>query len=294
MVDPGPGRTEIPSPGRWPAGRAALIAGAVALVVAACSGGGSNGSAGPLTTVGATPSAPTASRSASAPASTGVGPTAPGISGRTAPPGGGGTVGAGYQPLFPFTDLGQADSWRRAYAAGGTQPWHLDPAATATAFTAHLGLTGVRRALTSTVTGREALVQVGFAVPGAGTRTGAAAVVHLIRFGTSTTAPWEVVGTNDTTFSLTAPGYGTTVRSPLTVGGRITGVDESIRVAVYGPVSTTPLGVSCCVAAGGTGSPWRARVTFAAPPGSVLTVLVTTGGHVAAVERFAVTGVRTS
>ncbi|MGF7235695.1 MAG: hypothetical protein ACQSGP_12170 [Frankia sp.] len=329
MIDTGAGRADIRAgrgdarPGRGDAGasrgrpgrstgsrrrrlgrptlRAAGATVALLLGLAACSGGGSGGSggaAGPPATPTSTPvtsTGPAASTSPSA-GTAGAGGTGTAAASRTAGPGAGpGTVvGAGYQPMFPFTDLSQADSWRRAYAAGGTQPWHLDPAATATAFTARLGLTGVRRALTSTVRGREAQVSVGFTVPNAGPRTATAAVLHLVRFGTSTTAPWEVVGTNDTAFSLTTPGYGATARSPLTVGGRITGVDESIRVAVYGPVSATPLGVACCVPAGGTGSPWRSRVTFNAPRGSVLIVLATTGGHVAAVERFAVTAVRTA
>ncbi len=43
---------------------------------------------------------------------------------------------------------------------------------------------------------------------------------------------------------------------------------------------------------GATGHPWSVPVSFTAPPGTVLTVAVSTGGHVAAVERFALTGVR--
>jgi hypothetical protein len=35
-----------------------------------------------------------------------------------------------------------------------------------------------------------------------------------------------------------------------------------------------------------------ATVTFLAPPGQVITIAAATGGHVAAVERFAVTGAR--
>jgi len=44
----------------------------------------------------------------------------------------------------------------------------------------------------------------------------------------------------------------------------------------------------------GTRSPWSASVTFRAEPGTVITIAASTGGHVAAVERFAVTGARTS
>ena len=37
-------------------------------------------------------------------------------------------------------------------------------------------------------------------------------------------------------------------------------------------------------------SPWSARVTFHVTPGAVITIVASTGGDVAAVERFAVTG----
>ena len=43
---------------------------------------------------------------------------------------------------------------------------------------------------------------------------------------------------------------------------------------------------------GGARSPWSASVTFLATPGQVITIAAATGGHVAAVERFAVTGAR--
>ncbi len=54
------------------------------------------------------------------------------------------------------------------------------------------------------------------------------------------------------------------------------------------------MGTYCCRAAGGTSSPWSASVTFHATPGEVITIAASTGGHVAAVERFAVTGAHAS
>lgn len=76
------------------------------------------------------------------------------------------------------------------------------------------------------------------------------------------------------------------------MGGTITGVDESIRVQVRSTGSARPLGESCCASAGGEDALWSATVTFQAAPGSTLTLVASTGGHVAEVERFAVTGVR--
>lgn len=76
------------------------------------------------------------------------------------------------------------------------------------------------------------------------------AVLHLVRFGSGTDTPWEVVGTQDTTLTLTTPAYGVTVRSSVTVGGLITGVDESLRVQIRqlglsAPIATTG-GVPAC------------------------------------------------
>ena len=78
--------------------------------------------------------------------------------------------------------------------------------------------------------------------------------------------------------------------SPVLAGGKITGVDESIRVTVRSLPAQGPAGTYCCRAAGGTCSPGSARVTFHVTPGAVITIAASTGGHVAAVERFAVTG----
>lgn len=204
----------------------------------------------------------------------------------------GSLVAGRYQPLWPFADERQARDWQESYRSGGHQPWHLDAERTALSFTqGFLGFTGVDRVVKRTVTGADARVSVGIRGEGGG-RPGIAAVIHLVRFGTGPDAPWEVVGTDDTTFSLTTPRYGALVSSPVTVGGRITGVDESVRVQVRAIGSTRPLGERCCVSAGGDDAPWSATVTFRADPGRTLTLVASTGGHVAEVERFAVTGVR--
>jgi hypothetical protein len=198
----------------------------------------------------------------------------------------------GYVPLFPFTSQAQADDWLAAYRGGGVQPWHADAPATALAFAGFLGFQDINQVTASNVTSTDARVSVGFLI--APSRPHTAAVVHLVRFGSSPDAPWEVVGTDDQpTFTITSPAYGATVRSALVAGGRITGVDESITVEVRSASSSAPLGRTCCQPAGGTHSPWAVAVPFrGAAAGQVLVVSATTGGHVAAVERFVVTGVR--
>jgi hypothetical protein len=197
-----------------------------------------------------------------------------------------------YQPLWPFRTQAEAAAWQQSYAGGGHEPWHLDPDQTALGFTdGYLGYTDIDRVVQHTIGAVEARVSVGYLT--SGTRTGTAAVIHLVRFGPGANAPWEVVGTDDSSkFTLTTPPYGATASSPLAVGGRITGVDESIHVQVRQPSSASPIGDACCLPAGGTDSPWQTSVTLAPASDPVLTISAATGGHLKAVERFTVTGVR--
>jgi hypothetical protein len=220
--------------------------------------------------------------------------TAPGQAPSTAPPPATTIPASGfsYQPLYPFRTLQEAAAWQASYRASGAQPWHLDPGQTTLSFTGFLGYSDVTTVLAVNNDSSGAHVTVGFPNPNGAPVT--SAVVHLRRFGTANDAPWEVVGTDDSPdFSLTKPVYGATVRSPLNVGGAIIGVDENIRVQVLQLSSHTPLGVACCTPAGSSGAPWAATVTFHGATDSVLILAASTGGHLAAVERFTVTGVRT-
>ena len=196
-----------------------------------------------------------------------------------------------HQPLWPFATTRDVMRWQAAHRSGGTQPWHLDAGATALAFVqGYLGFHELDRVTSTELSGPDAWIGVGQERPNGG--TGTAAVVHLARWGAGPDAPWEVAGTRDTTLTLDTPAYGALARSPLTVGGLITGVDENLRVQVRRPGSETPLGEACCLPAGGRGTRWSTTVRFAGAAGETMTVVVSTGGHVAAVERFAVTGVR--
>lgn len=200
-------------------------------------------------------------------------------------------VAGRYQPLWPFATAAEARAWQLGYRDGGHQPWHLDADETALAFTlSYLGFKNVNVAVGHVIDGIHARVSVGYRQD-EGDRPGVAAVIHLVRFGAGKDAPWEVVGTDDRTFSLTKPAYGSAITSPALVGGRITGVDESIRITVHQKWSESPIGRYCCLPAGGTNAPWSAKVSFHGTPGQVMTIVAATGGHVAEVERFAVTGV---
>jgi len=200
---------------------------------------------------------------------------------------------AGDQLLWPFANDSEAAAWQRGYREGGHQPWHLDAGETAQSFTqGYLGYTTIDQITTTTINGTDARVGVGYKLPDG--RMSTAAVIHLVKVGSGQDAPWEVVGTDDVaTLTLTTPGYGSTVTSPVTVGGRITGVDESLRVQVLRLSEPKAIGQAGGIPAGGQNTAWTATVSFSAPADSVLTIAVSTGGHINDVERFAITGVRT-
>jgi hypothetical protein len=197
----------------------------------------------------------------------------------------------GYQPLYPFASRVEAQAWQQSYRSGGHQPWHADAGATAIAFSrGWLGFNEIDT-VTSTRTSTDgAHIGVGYRNPNGRSRT--AAVLHLVRFGNDPDSPWEVVGSDDTTFSLEVPAYGSTVTSPLTVGGHITGVDENIRVAIRQLSSEVPLGQSASIPAGGNNQPWTTSVLFSRPSDTTLTIVASTGGHLQQVERFTIQGVR--
>ena len=201
------------------------------------------------------------------------------------------TAGLGsYLPLFPFTSTKDVQDWQHSYASAGNQPWHLDAGQTALAFAAWLGYAEVNKVVAVRTDGTGIHVSVGFHAEGQANQASPSAIVHMVRWGTGGDIPLEVVGTDDTTFSLTRPAYGTEVASPLGVGGVITGVDENIKVQVH--TSSSVVGTYCCLPAGGVKAPWSASVSYTASTGTVLTIAAQTGGHVAEVERFTVTGVR--
>ena len=199
-----------------------------------------------------------------------------------------------YQPLYPFRTVPEADAWVRQYTASSADAWHLDAGQTARRFTTDfLGFTEVDQIVATRTADDGAHVTVGYVSDEQQGRIGTAAVVHLARIGSGANAPWEVVGTDDTTLSLTTPAYGARASSPLAVGGRISGVDENLKISVRHVASAGALGTTCCIPAGGENTPWTASVTFSGATDATLTVVVSTGGHIKNVERFAVTGVRT-
>lgn len=232
------------------------------------------------TTVTATTSTATTSTAATSTASTtATTSTAPTASGYSFP----------YQPMWPFAGLEDADRWLREGRPAGNDPWHADPRATALKFTREfLAFTDLDRTTTMTEQPREAWVGVGQADPKGTDMT--VANLHLARLGPAADAPWVVVGSEDTELTLEKPSYGSPTQPVIEVGGTISGVDESLHVQAR--QASELLGEFCCVPAGGQKAPWSATLPIAARGPGVVTVVVSTGGHYAQIERFAVTALR--
>ncbi|MFL6162916.1 MAG: hypothetical protein ACJ74U_11895 [Jatrophihabitantaceae bacterium] len=189
---------------------------------------------------------------------------------------------SGYQPLWPLDENGHGQS------AG-------DPPSTALAFTRqYLGFTEITTVTSVRYDGQGAHIGVGYLNPNGQQST--SAVLHLMRFGTASGSTWEVVGSDDTDptikspLTLEQPNYGATVTSPMTVGGRITGVDENIVVTVRSQARGV-IGAAPGVPAGGVNTAWHRSVSFTGS--GVLTIVAYTGGHLLQVERFAIQGVHT-
>lgn len=199
----------------------------------------------------------------------------------------------GYQPLYPFATLADAQAWQGSHRRGGHQPWHLDAGQTALSFTrGYLGFTEIDRVMSSRFDADGAHIGVGDLLPENHPLT--AAVLHLVRFGNDPDSPWEVVGSDDTTFSLDTPAYGSVVTSPVSVGGHVSTVEPAIHVWVRQLSSEAPLGARCCIPAeAGLNMPWSATVAFTGATEHVLTIAASEGGMAQGVERFAVQGVRT-
>jgi hypothetical protein len=260
-----------------------LLATGGTVAVRAATGSGHKPSAPPAGPVGSGP-APTSAPPSTEPLPSTVAPT-PAGSGVASPTGTARPtptptgLPAGYLALWPLDETGQ----NRGGLPAGT-----DAAGTALAFTRqYLGFTEIDTVTSSRFDEQGAHIGVGYRDPAGQLRT--AAVLHLLQDGPAGGSRWEVVGSGDTTLTLEQPSYGSAVSSPMTVGGRITGVDENIRVTVRS-LTRGVVGSAPGLPAGGQSTPWHTGVSFTGT--GVLTIVAVTGGHLQAVERFAIQGVR--
>jgi hypothetical protein len=208
------------------------------------------------------PAPPTAGPSSPAPT--------PGSSGGPA------VVGRTAYTVWPFTSLAQAQAWQKS--GTGSEAWHLDPRQTALRFLRYLQAPEVDTAITNeaetTSVGAGRKVTLGRKMADGTLR--AVTVVHLVRLGTGSTAPYAVTrAAGAYTLKISSPGIAAPVRSPLTVTGTIDGVHQSIRVELRTPAGATPISAP----AAGPGSAttgWSTAVSFAARAGGVATLVART------------------
>lgn len=212
---------------------------------------------------------PPAPSTAPSPASTSPTP-APGRSGGPV------SVTSTAYTIWPFTSLAEAQAWQ---LAGGSQPWHLDPKQTALLFVngflqaPEVDVVMVSTAETTSVgVGRK--VTLGRKMADGKLRE--VTVVHLVRLGSGSTAPYAVTRAAGTyTLKISSPGIAAPVRSPLRVRGTIDGVHQSVRVELRAPSRTAPISAP----AAGPGSAttgWQTTVSFAAPASGVGTLVART------------------
>lgn len=262
-------------PVRWVA---PLLAAAAVLVV--------------VVTIAVVSGSPNASHKQQQPGGPSPSPSATTSAPTSAPPSGSTTVSPpprpeldGAEPLWPFASAAEAYQWESVDGPNGHSPWHADAKMTALSFaTGYLHFHDITEVTSSDIQGTQADIGVGYDLPSGDKHT--ASVVHLARYGDEN-APWEVVAASASDFSISEPASGVDVTSPMTVGGRITGVDDNITVAVRtldGQVDKI-----APVPAGGQGAPWTVTVPFSEQ--GVLTVVASTGGHLTQHERFVVVGV---
>ncbi|MGI8682265.1 MAG: hypothetical protein ACR2JO_09100 [Mycobacteriales bacterium] len=185
-------------------------------------------------------------------------------------------VGQAAYTIWPFTSLAQAQAWQRA---GGSQPWHLDPRQTALFFVnAYLQAPEVNVVMASTAettsvgVGRK--VTLGRTMADGKLRE--VTVVHLVRLGSGSTAPYAVTRSAGTyTLKISSPGIAAPVRSPLQVRGTIDGVHQSVRVELRMLARPAPISAP----ASGPGSAttgWQTTVSFTAPASGVGTLVART------------------
>src|SRR5262249_56133931 len=120
---------------------------------------------------------------------------------------------------------------------GGPTPWHPTTGVTGLAFTqGYLGFSRSGKVAALRISGGGAHVTVGFHRPDG--HVSAAAVIHMVKYGSGRNVPWEVVGTDDTTLTLDVPAYGGVATSPVRIGGEVTRGGE--RPPAPGPPPRPP------------------------------------------------------
>ena len=94
--------------------------------------------------------------------------------------------------VYPFSSLSEAESWQREANPGGHQPWHFDAGFIATSFAKALGVPQIGQVIKVGEDATGVHVALGFHNPNGVPVT--VWTVHLVRVGSGSGRPWEVVG----------------------------------------------------------------------------------------------------
>lgn len=146
-----------------------------------------------------------------------------------------GEAAAPATPVWPFHSAAYVAMWQQAYADSGSQPWHLDAGATATAFVDSLNLPAQDLGVATTTPVSNGTVDV--RVTTASTADGTPrvfAIVRLTRWGAGANAPWEVIGVTAPGLSIDSPAAAAAVASPVTVRYTLDGgVEEDVYTSAW-------------------------------------------------------------
>lgn len=146
--------------------------------------------------------------------------------------------------IWPFRSQAQADAWR---ADHGSKPWAGQAGQVATHFVhdyLKLNPAGLR------VSGPDHDLRLATAGHYLGT-------AHLEQYGSG--GPWTVVGVGGTDLTITTPRAGQLVTSPLSVSGRITGVDEHVKLQL---ITFSGVEVATGGAQAGSAVPWQGSLAW--------------------------------
>ncbi len=179
-------------------------------------------------------------------------------------------------PIWPFTSRAEAAAWQRA--GSGSAAWHLDPALTALAFLRYLQAPEVDTVMATgpemTSVGAGTSVTMGRRMANGMLRP--VTVVHMVRLGTGSTAPYVVTrAAGAYTLKITSPGLAAPVRSPLAIRGTVDGVHQSIRVELRTPARSAPISVPATAMGSGT-TGWSTTLSFPAPASGIGTLVART------------------
>jgi hypothetical protein len=155
--------------------------------------------------------------------------------------------------IWPFTSKAQADDWK---ADHGTRPWANDKQQLVQHFvTDYLGLKDVYAGEPCGTCTKVPLMDT--PTPGASTADVGLVELTADQTGGGFNGPFSVLGVTSPTLKVTAPTA--PITSPTTVGGTITGVDESIRLSLVTAEGKT---IATGQTMAGSGAPWSASLTW--------------------------------